>query len=91
VLVSPRRRVKIKTSDVPVLTDQFAPVENLLNLITSTPYNIGEKETPANTKVDLYSIQGTTLGLVLPIATTGLWIFYMKRTIWKGTRRSMTG
>jgi spermidine synthase len=75
-------RTKIKTSDVPVLTDQFAPVENLLNPITSTPYNIEEKGSPANRKVDLYSVQGTTLGLVLPIAITGLWIFYMKRKIW---------
>lgn len=84
-------RTKIKTGDVPVLTDQFSPVENLLNPITSTPYNIGEKETPANRKVDLYSLQGTTLGLVLPIAMAGLWIFYMKRTIWKGTTRNIEG
>jgi spermidine synthase len=75
-------RAKIKTSDVPVLTDQFAPVENLLNPITSTPYNIEETGSPTNRKVDLYSVQGTTLGLVLPIAITGLWIFYMKRKIW---------
>jgi hypothetical protein len=84
-------RTKIKTSDVPVLTDQFAPVENLLNPITNTPYNIQEKETPANRKVDLYSIQGTTLGLVLPTAMAVVWIFYMKRKIWKGTRRSIAG
>jgi spermidine synthase len=76
-------RTKIKTSDVPILTDQFAPVENLLNPITSTPYNIKEKETPANRKIDLYSVQGTTLGLVLPVAVTGLWIFYMQRSVWK--------
>jgi spermidine synthase len=75
-------RAKIKTSDVPVLTDQFAPVENLLNPITSTPYTIEEKGSPTNRKVDLYSVQGTTLGLVLPVAITGLWIFYMKRKIW---------
>src|SRR6266566_2401314 len=31
---------KIRTDDVPLLTDQFAPVENLLNPITSQPYNI---------------------------------------------------
>lgn len=76
-------RTKIKTSDVPILTDQFAPVENLLNPITSTPYNIIEKETPANRKIDLYSVQGITLGLVLPVAVTGLWIFYMQRSVWK--------
>ena len=27
-----------------MLTDQFAPVESLLNPITRTPHNIGEKE-----------------------------------------------
>jgi hypothetical protein len=84
-------RTKIKTGDVPLFTDQFAPVENLLNPITSTPYNIGEKEIPTNRKVDLYSIQGTTIGLVLPVVIAGLWIFYMKRTIWKGTREGIAG
>jgi hypothetical protein len=78
-------RTKIKTSDVQVLTDQFAPVENLLNPITNTLYNIGDKETPANKKVDLYSLQVTTLGLVLPVAIAWCWIFYMKRIIWKKT------
>lgn len=29
-----------------MLTDQFAPVENLLNPITSRPYNIGKKKFP---------------------------------------------
>ena len=74
---------KIKTSDVPIFTDQFAPVENLLNPIISRPYNIGEKEIPTNKRVDLYSLQGTTVGLVLPVAIAGFWIFYMQRSVWK--------
>lgn len=79
-------RTKIKTSDVPILTDQFAPVENLLNPITSGPYNIGEKEIPTNKRVDLYSVQGTTIGLVLPVVIAGFWILHMRRSVWKGTR-----
>jgi spermidine synthase len=78
-------RTKIKIGDVPVLTDQFAPVENLLNPITSTTYNMAEKEIPRNTKVDLYSVHGTTLGLVLPTAIAGFWIFYMQ-SVWKEKR-----
>jgi hypothetical protein len=34
----------IKTNDVPILTDQFASVENLLNPITKKPYDIEKKE-----------------------------------------------
>ena len=69
---------------------QFSPVENLLNPITSTPYNIKEKEIPTNRKIDLYSVQGTTLGLVLPIAIAGLWIIYMQRSVWKATRERIS-
>jgi hypothetical protein len=48
---------KTRTDDVPLLTDQFAPVENLLNPITSQPYNIEQKQIAMNTKVDPYSIE----------------------------------
>ncbi len=78
-------RTKIRTGDVPILTDQFAPVERLLDPITSSHYNVGEKQIPTNIKVDLYSLQGTILGLVLPVATAVVWIFYMKRKIWLNT------
>ena len=82
-------RTKIKSNDVPMLTDQFAPIENLLNPITSTPYNIQEKETPANKKIGLDSVQGTTLGLILPVAIAGFWILYIQRTVWKGTKEEI--
>jgi len=75
---------KIRTDDVPLLTDQFAPVENLLNPITGTAYNTEQKQIAMNTKVDTYSIEGTMLTLVLPIAIAVIWIFYMQ-SIWKRT------
>jgi hypothetical protein len=77
---------KIRTDDVPLLADQVAPVENLLNPITSQPYNIEQKQIAMNTKVDPYSIEGIMLILVLPILIAGLWIFYMQ-SVWK--RRSI--
>lgn len=35
---------KVKTDDVPMLTDQYAPVESLLNPLSSEPYSIGEQD-----------------------------------------------
>src|SRR5947209_4244122 len=69
---------KIRTDDVPLLTDQFAPVENLLNPITGTAYITEQKQTAMNTKVDPYSVEGTMLTLVLPILIAVIWIFYMQ-------------
>jgi spermidine synthase len=76
---------RIRTDDVPTLTDQFAPVENLLNPITGTAYNIEQKQIATNTKVDPYSTEGTMLTLVLPILIAVLWIFYMQ-SIWRKGR-----
>jgi len=73
---------KIRTDDVPLLTDQFAPVENLLNPITGKAYNIDEKQIATNTRVDPNSTEGIMLTLVLPILIAVIWIFYMQ-SIWK--------
>jgi hypothetical protein len=73
---------KIKTDDVPTLTDQFAPVENLLNPITGKAYNIEQKQIATNAKVDPYSTEGTMLTFVVPILIAVLWIFYMQN-IWR--------
>ena len=73
---------KIRTDDVPLLTDQFAPVENLLNPITGKAYNIDQKQIATNTKVDPNSTEGTMLTLVLPIMIAVIWIFYIQ-SIWK--------
>jgi len=77
---------KIGIDDVPLLTDQFAPVENLLNPITSRPYYTDQGQIAINPKVDLYSVGGIMITFVLPSLIAGLWIFYMQR-IWTGYRR----
>jgi spermidine synthase len=78
---------KIRTDDVPTLTDQFAPVENLLNPLTGIPYNIEQKQIPMNTKVDPYSTEGILLTAIIPTIIASIWIFYLQRSIWKGTRQ----
>lgn len=76
---------RIRIDDVPILTDQFAPVENLLNPITSKPYNTEHKQIAMNSKVDPYSVEGTMITFVLPSLIAGLWIFYMQ-SIWRKRR-----
>jgi spermidine synthase len=76
---------KIRIDDVPLLTDQFAPVENLLNPITSKPYNTEHKQIAMNPKVDPYSVEGTMITYVFPSLIAGIWIFYMQ-SIWTKRR-----
>jgi hypothetical protein len=78
---------KIRTDDVPLLTDQFAPVENLLNPITGKAYNIEQKQIAMNTKVDPYSTKGIMLTVVLLIVIAVIWIFYTQ-SIWRKGRNT---
>lgn len=71
----------INLDDVPIITDQLAPVEMLLNPITSEPYNVGA-EVPTNQRVDPFSIQGNAITFVLPFVLITLWGIYM-RYIWR--------
>ena len=71
----------INLDDVPIITDQLAPVEMLLNPITSEPYNVGA-EVPTNQRVDPFSIQGNAITFVLPFVLIILWGIYM-RYIWR--------
>ena len=71
----------INLDDVPIITDQLAPVEMLLNPITSEPYNVGA-EVPTNQRVDPFSIQGNAITFVLPFVLVTLWGIYM-RYIWR--------
>jgi len=81
---------KIKTNDVPLLTDQYAPVENLLNPITGKPYNIDEQSiapaaTTASTtsKIDMHYTQNTLLlSVVIPLVISSIWILCMHH-IWR--------
>jgi spermidine synthase len=72
---------RIKTEDVPIFSDQLAPVEKLLSPITNSPYYTG-KETPTNQKVDPYSIQAVLITYVLPLIICVIWALYMQN-IWR--------
>lgn len=77
----------VKTDDVPLLTDQYAPVESLLNPLSSIPYSIEEQDnrnTPTNDKeagIDPFKITFS-----FPIAFTAImlaiWSFSLNY-IWK--------
>ena len=78
-----------KTDDVSILTDQFAPVENLLNPITKKPYDIEkdekEEEQGLTTETNIemyYPDKGAFITFVISALVVGIWIFYLQR-IWK--------
>jgi hypothetical protein len=72
-----------------LLTDQFAPVENLLNPVTNKPYTIDE-EIAWNRKVNSFSLHGAAIISYFPMMIASVWIFYMWRDIWKITTMSET-
>jgi hypothetical protein len=72
---------QIKTDDVPLFSDQLAPVEKLLSPITNSPYYTG-KQTPTNQKVDEYSIQAVLITYILPLVISVIWVLYMQN-IWR--------
>ncbi|MBD0360222.1 MAG: hypothetical protein ICV56_05865 [Nitrososphaeraceae archaeon] len=79
----------IKTDDVPIVTDQFAPVENLLNPITKKPYDIEKDEKKeeqgiaTDTTIEMYyPNKGAFITFVISVLVVGIWIFYLQR-IWK--------
>ena len=78
-------------NDVPVLRDQYSPVEKLVNPITGRPYlteqdMVGE-QMPRNKILELNSEQGGILQLVFLGAIVVIWIYYLESTIWKSTKR----
>ena len=73
------------------LSDQYSPVEKLVNPITGRPYlteqdMVGE-QMPRNTILEVNSDQGRILQLVFLGAIVVIWIYYLQRTIWKSTKR----
>jgi len=64
-------------------------IDNMLNPITSKPYNTEHKQIAMNSKVDPYSVEGTMITFVLPSLIAGLWIFYMQ-SIWRKRRTDRT-
>ncbi len=78
---------KIKIDDVPVLTDQYAPVESLLNPLSSKPYSIEEQDnTNTNIKEKDNGNDAFKITFSFPIAFMAivliLWGFSLNR-IWK--------
>lgn len=71
---------EIATVDVPILTDQYAPVEQLLNPLTGRAYNVDEQI--GTEKSDLpWTESGSTVTLILGLIVF-LWIWQI-REIWK--------
>jgi spermidine synthase len=79
---------ELKTSDVPLLTDQFAPVEILINPVTNEPYNLGN--IPIKGSSGLPWIGDTnSIKLVLLTIIAGVWIFYAQKE-WKRNPKIMS-
>ena len=66
---------EIKTDEIPLLTDQFAPVENLINPVTSKPYVFEENSDSRKLNIPWSENANVTMVLLLVIAV--IWIFYM--------------
>ncbi len=71
---------EIRTADVPILTDQYAPVEQLLNPLTGRPYTVDEQIGTENIELP-WTERGSTVFVVLGlIVFSWMWQF---REIWK--------
>jgi spermidine synthase len=79
---------ELKTGDVPLLTDQFAPVEILINPVTNEPYNL--ENVPTKGSTDLSWIEDTnSIKLVLLTIIAAVWIFYTQKE-WKRNQKTMS-
>ena len=79
---------ELKTSDVPLLTDQFAPVEILINPVTNEPYNLENLPTKGST--GLSWIENTnSIQLTLLTIIAAFWIFYAQKE-WKRNQKTMS-
>jgi spermidine synthase len=79
---------EVQTSDVPLLTDQFAPVEILINPVTNEPYNL--ENVPIKGSTALSWIEDTnSIKLVLLTTIAAVWIFYTQKE-WKRNQKTMS-
>lgn len=79
---------ELKTSDVPLLTDQFAPVDILINPVTNDPYNL--ENVPTKGSTGLSWIENTdSIKLVLLTIIAAVWIFYTQKE-WKRNQKTMS-
>lgn len=66
---------QMKVDDVYVLTDQFAPVEHLINPITNKPLEVDEKESVAKFSTTITTSTYVTISLLLSIVI--VWFAYI--------------
>ena len=79
---------ELKTNDLPLLTDQFAPVEILINPVTNEPYNL--ENVPTKGSTGLSWIEDTnSIKLVLLTIIAAIWIFYTQKE-WKRNQKTMS-
>jgi spermidine synthase len=79
---------ELKTSDVPLLTDQFAPVEILINPVTNEPYNLENVPTKGSTGLSWIENSNSILLVLLTIIAI-LWIFYAQKE-WTRNQKIMS-
>jgi spermidine synthase len=78
----------LKTDDVPLLTDQFAPVDTLINPVTNEPYNL--ENVPTIGSANLSWMENTnSIKLVLLTIIATVWIFFMKNE-WKRSPKTIS-
>lgn len=79
---------QISKNDVPILTDQYAPVENLLDPISSKPYSIEEQSNNRSSFFGENANNSPRVIISIPLLsitiTTIVWMFSL-RQIWKNT------
>jgi len=73
-------KLEIKTDDVPILTDQFSPVERLLNPVTSKPLIIEEQS--VRVQQSFFWNEHTYITIFLLLIVSVYWIYQMQQ-IWK--------
>ena len=79
---------EIQTDDVPLLTDQFAPVEILINPITNEPYNLENVPTKGSTALSWIE-DANSIKLILLTTIAAIWIFYTQKE-WKRNQKTMS-
>jgi spermidine synthase len=79
---------ELKTNDVPLLTDQFAPVEILINPVTNEPYNLENVPTKGSAAGLSWIEDTNSIKLVMLTIVSAVWIFYTQKE-WKRNQKTM--
>jgi len=77
----------IRTDDVPIFTDEYAPVEAFLSPLTNAQFNVTddgewEESVAANTRANIDSDQQPGAISAATLVIAGIWVFHARK-IWK--------